>query len=172
MNARRERWRIDVGDAFVVLGAALLFISLFVEWYDTDLSAWDVFEALDLVLAGLAIAAVIAVVTGWMGTPAVPSTWLTAIAVAALSIVAAALVNPPPAALAESAGTGAWLGLGGAALLALGAALRIARVSFAIRFEPSSTAAGDWPTDDPGRPRSSVAPSAGSTRETRIMRDD
>src|SRR5204863_40540 len=40
-----------VAAVIVVLGGALLFASLFVEWYDPGADAWTAFEILDLVLA-------------------------------------------------------------------------------------------------------------------------
>ena len=48
--------RIDAGPALAALGAALLLFSLFLAWFDGR-DGWRVFEALDLVLAGLALTA-------------------------------------------------------------------------------------------------------------------
>ncbi|MCW2994348.1 MAG: hypothetical protein JWQ18_1843, partial [Conexibacter sp.] len=52
--------RIDLGRAVLFAGSALLFVSLFTKWYDDDLTGWQVFESLDLVLAGLAICGLVA----------------------------------------------------------------------------------------------------------------
>ena len=49
--------RGDAGAILLGLGALLLFISLFLHWYQPGRSAWAVFEVWDLVLAGLALAA-------------------------------------------------------------------------------------------------------------------
>src|SRR5204863_10056823 len=46
-----------VAAVIVVLGGALLFASLFVEWYDPGADAWTAFEILDLVLALAAVVA-------------------------------------------------------------------------------------------------------------------
>src|SRR4051794_41677708 len=48
--------RIDLRRAVLFAGSALLFISLFLEWYDTGPTGWQGFEALDLVLAAPAVA--------------------------------------------------------------------------------------------------------------------
>lgn len=52
--------RGDLGAILLGLGALLLFISLFLHWYQPNRSAWAVFEVWDLVLAGLAGAAALA----------------------------------------------------------------------------------------------------------------
>ena len=49
--------RIDAGPVVAALGAVLLFLSLFLSWYEPDVSGWESFESLDLILAGVAIAA-------------------------------------------------------------------------------------------------------------------
>ena len=52
--------RIEAGPVLVGLGALLLLISLFLDWYQPAVTAWEAFEVLDLLLAALAIAALIA----------------------------------------------------------------------------------------------------------------
>nr|MDP8943902.1 hypothetical protein [Actinomycetota bacterium] len=47
-----------VGPLLAVLGAVLLLMSLFLEWYETNLSGWTAFETLDLVLALAAVAGI------------------------------------------------------------------------------------------------------------------
>jgi hypothetical protein len=121
--------RIDLGRAVLVAGAALLLISLFTEWYDTGPTGWDVFETLDLVLAGIALAGIVAAVrpdavppwVGW-GLPAL-----------AVAIVLVQLVNAPPAAGDGSPSTGAWLALAGGLLMAGGAALSVAAISVTVQ---------------------------------------
>ena len=39
------RERFDAGTGLVALGAVLLLVSLFVDWYDPSGDAWAVFEA-------------------------------------------------------------------------------------------------------------------------------
>jgi hypothetical protein len=120
--------RIDLGRAVLFAGSALLFVSLFVDWFDPDLTAWEVFEALDLVLAGLAIAGMVAAVrpdllAPWAGA-AVPG--------AAVLIVFVQLVNRPPAAVDADLASGAWLALAGALLMGAGAALSLAAISVTV----------------------------------------
>src|ERR671932_21440 len=58
----RLRERFDAGTGLVALGAVLLLVSLFVNWYDPGGDAWAVFESVDLLLAAAAVACLIAVV--------------------------------------------------------------------------------------------------------------
>lgn len=129
--------RIDAGPLLALLGAALLLVSLFLEWYEPGLGAWEVFEVLDLLLAALAVLA-IAIALSMMGAPwDLDSRWLPWIAAAALAIVViAALIDPPPVIGDEAErSVGAWLAFAGAAVLAAGALLAFARVSFSLSFE-------------------------------------
>jgi hypothetical protein len=48
---------LDLGRALVALGALLVLVALFLDFFEVGGSGWEVFEALDLVLAGLAAAA-------------------------------------------------------------------------------------------------------------------
>ena len=57
---------MDAGLLLIGIGAIMLLVSLFLEWYEPNAEAWDVFEVWDLVLAALAIAALVAV-AGRMG---------------------------------------------------------------------------------------------------------
>jgi hypothetical protein len=121
--------RIDLGRAVLFAGAALLLTSLFIEWYDTGPTGWEVFESLDLVLAALAIAGL---VTALRPDAIAPSlAW--ALAVAAVAIVVVQLVNPPPAARAGDPSTGAWLALAGSVLMAAGVALSLAAISLIVQ---------------------------------------
>jgi hypothetical protein len=53
--------RFEVGPILVALGAALLLVSLFQDWYG-PLSAWEAFEVVEVLLTGLAVAALIVAV--------------------------------------------------------------------------------------------------------------
>jgi peptidoglycan/LPS O-acetylase OafA/YrhL len=144
-------------------GAILLIVSLFLEWYQPGVDAWEIFEVWDLVLAVLAIAALVAV-AGRLGYgPPRPASWLLAPAVAALVIVLFALLNPPPLAhgIDGDPGSGLWLALVSAVLMAAGAVLSVARISVAI------TSAGPAGAPEPARrpggslfSRSPAAPAA------------
>lgn len=125
---------LEAGLLLVAAGAVVLIISLFLEWYEPGIEAWDVFEVWDIVLAALAIAALIAV-AGRMGYgPPRPSTWLIATAGIAFVVVVMALIDHPPAASAtgNDPTTGIWLALIGAALMLAGAVLSVARISVAL----------------------------------------
>jgi len=121
--------RIDLGRAVLFAGAALLFISLFMRWYDTGPTGWEVFETLDLVLAALAVAGVVAALR-----PDTTAPWAAAgVPGAALLIVFVQLVNSPPAAGGGDPSSGAWLALAGSFLMAAGAALSLAAISVTIQ---------------------------------------
>jgi hypothetical protein len=124
--------RIDLGRAVLFAGSALLFVSLFITWYDpglrAGLSAWEVFETLDLVLAALAVAGVVAA----LRPDLLPPWAVAAIPGAAVLIVFVQLVNKPPAAFGADLGSGAWLGLAGALLMGAGAALSLAAISVTV----------------------------------------
>jgi hypothetical protein len=120
--------RIDLGRAVLGAGAALLLISLFTEWYDTGPTGWEVFESLDLVLAAIAVAAVVAAIR----PDAVPPAAAWALPGAALVIVIVQLVNAPPAAGDGDPSTGAWLALAASLLMAAGSALSLAAISVTV----------------------------------------
>ncbi|HEX2105520.1 MAG TPA: hypothetical protein VHF51_17835 [Solirubrobacteraceae bacterium] len=122
------RERFDVGTGLVALGAVLLFVSLFVDWFAPSGDAWAVLELTDIVLAGCAICGLVAVLPRYAGLArAIPL-----IAFAALAIVAVQLVDPPPAAREDELDSGAWLALGATALMAAGAAMSAASISVTV----------------------------------------
>jgi hypothetical protein len=132
--------RIELGPILVAAGSLVLLVSLFLDWYGADVSAWDVFEVVDLLLAALAIAALLAVVG--MFAPDigyVERRWLPALAVVALILVAASVINPPPAATGRDIGTGAWVALGSSLVMLVGAILSLGRISFSVAVEGRET---------------------------------
>jgi hypothetical protein len=141
--------RVEAGVALVAIGAALLFVSLFIDWYQPGQSAWHVFEVWDLVLAGLSLVALVAVAGRLRLAPARPDSWLVVPSVAAFVIVFASLVNHPPAAIGKDPMFGIWLALVAAVLMLVGVVPAVARVSVAINIEdgagsgagPNATAA-------------------------------
>lgn len=134
-----SRERIDVGPPIAIVGALLLLVSLFLDWYEPDVTAWTVFEVLDLVLAALALACLLGAAArlgiGVPGGRALGSHFAV-FGVLALVLVLSQLINHPPAAFEDDPETGLWLGLGGAGLLALGALLSVTRISLAVDVEP------------------------------------
>src|SRR3954454_7735620 len=122
------RERFDAGTGLVALGAVVLLVSLFVDWYDPSGDAWTVFETVDLLLAGAAIACLVAVVPRYAALQrAVP-----VIAFAALFVVVVQIVDPPPSAARDQIEAGAWLALAGTALMAAGATLSAASISVTV----------------------------------------
>jgi len=148
--------RIDAGRLLLALGAAVLLVSLFLDWYGSPggngISAWTAFELVDLLLAVIAVA-VLAVAAHDLA-PALRLTEFQpaavgALALAALALVSVSLLNEPPAVFGASLETGAWLAFGGAVAIVLGAVLSSARVSVTIgaRERPRSAARPDAETE-------------------------
>ena len=170
-NAART---IEAGMLLIGLGAILLLVSLFLEWYQPGAEAWDVFEVWDLVLALLAIGALVAV-AGRLGFgPPRPASWLIVPAAAALIIVVYALVDPPPIINGSPDGdpsTGLWLALAGSILMAAGAVLSVARISVAINAAgPRDGHVSPGAIHDPARGaarRRSLRPPRGGARAGR-----
>jgi hypothetical protein len=134
--------RINAGQLIVMVGAAALLVSLFIDWYEPELSAWEVFEVADLILAGLAILALAAVLP--MRLPSVGAArtalfdrWLLWIGLAGIAFIVITLVNDPPAARDLELEFGPWLGLIGAVLIAAGGLLSTSRVAIVITPRPS-----------------------------------
>ena len=147
------------------LGALLLAVSLFLDWFAPGLSAWTVFEALDMVLAAIALTTLAAVVPRLIGAPKrsiVPEGVLPALGITAFVIVGIQLINHPPAAIGRDEEVGAWLALAGATLLLIGTTLLRTRVTISMsprepapRAEPSpDTATSKVPAAPDGEPES------------------
>jgi hypothetical protein len=125
---------MDLGRAVLFAGSALLLISLFTDWYDTGLAGsgvtgWQVFESLDLLLAGLAVGGMVAAVRPDLLPP-----WTHfAIPGVAIFVVAVQLIDAPPVARNASLAAGAWVALAGSFLMAAGAALSLAAISVTVQ---------------------------------------
>ena len=131
--------RIEAGPVLVGLGALVLLVSLFLDWYEPGVTAWDAFEVVDLVLAALGVAALVGA-AGAIRPDAtvVERHWLPAIVAAITILVAAQILDPPPAVDGDPE-TGAWLALGAAVVMCLGTLLTLGRVSFALTVEGRDT---------------------------------
>jgi hypothetical protein len=128
--------RLEAGPLLVTLGALLLLVSLFLAWFDSDITAWEAFEVWDLVLSVLALGAIAA----GMGltTQDVELTdrrLLPAGVLAVAVIVASQIIDPPPAAAGLDPDTGAWIALGAALVMCAGALLTFGRVRLAVTVE-------------------------------------
>ena len=146
--------RIDAGAAVAAVGAVLLLVSLFLDWYgegDEGYSAWTVFEVIDLLLAAIALMAISTFVRRSGLAPRLPEAPLLLLGGVALVLVVSQLVDQPPAvAFSElDPQTGAWLALAGAALLLAGALMSVARVSFAVTVEHRERQSSAAPGPDP-----------------------
>jgi hypothetical protein len=124
----------EAGTLLIGAGAVLLFVSLFLEWYQRGTDAFEAFEVWDLVLAMLAVGTLAAAASRFGFGPPRPASWIIGPTVAALVIVLFALVNPPPAVtgIDDDPSTGLWLALAATILMSAGALLSVARISVAL----------------------------------------
>jgi hypothetical protein len=127
--------RFEVGPLLVALGAGILLVSLFLEWYGT-LTAWEAFEVVEVLLATLAIAA-LTVAVGLLlpDLGYLERRWLPPLAAGVTILVVAQVIDPPPAASGEELEAGAWFAFGAAFLICAGALLTFGRISFALSVE-------------------------------------
>ena len=128
--------RLEAGPLLVALGALLLLVSLFLNWFEGEITAWEAFEVWDLVLFVLALGAIAA----GMGLTTqddelVDRRLLPAAVVTMAVVVASQILDPPPAAAGQDPDTGAWLALGAAFILCAGALLTYGRVHFSLTVE-------------------------------------
>ena len=159
--------QLALGPLVAAVGAVLLIVSLFLDWYE-GLTGFTVFEFIDLLLVLLALAT-IASLAGGMGLvkPAPSPTVSLAVALFTIFVVLTQVINDPPAVVGPGPekDIGIWLGLSGTALMVAGGVLAYASISLA--FEPRSresdrdaTGVGappapDRPRREPGRPAAS-----------------
>ena len=140
MSAEALERRIPVGPLAGLPGAALLLVSLFLDWWEGT-AAFTAFEVLDLVLVALALGAVF-VHARALGAPLpgaeLPTGLVGALGVVAFVLVMSQVVNEPPAIVASGRGaaTGIWLGLAGSVLMLVGGTLVAARIAVALDADP------------------------------------
>jgi hypothetical protein len=165
--------RIDAGPVMAALGGLLLLVSLFLDWYETDVSgerasAWNVFEVLDLALAASALGALTVLAGLFARTLPLAPRSLLPLGTIAFVVAGSQLLNPPPVVGDDaSVEAGAWLALAGSALMLAGAIMSFARVSLAVAPRddlpapvPGSGAAGPAGA---APPRGPAAGAAGAT---------
>ena len=134
--------RLEAGPLLVTLGALLLLVSLFLNWFTGEITAWQGFEVWDLVLFVLAlgsIAAGLGLTT--QEVEVIDRRFLPAGVAAVAVIVASQLLDPPPAAAGQDPDTGAWLALGAALVMCAGAVLTFGRVHLSLTVEGRERAA-------------------------------
>src|SRR5919109_1960103 len=127
--------RFEIGPILVALGAIVLLVSLFLDWYGS-MTAWDAFEVVEVMLVALAVTALV-IAIGQLSPELdyADRRWLPAVVFAAVLLVAAELVNPPPAAGGEDIASGAWIAFGSTLVMAAGTVLTFGRVRFAVAVE-------------------------------------
>ena len=151
--------RFDIGPLIVAVGALVLLVSLFLDWYG-DQTAWGAFEVADVLIAALAVGA-LATAAGLIAEGAAPSLdrrWLPALVLAAAVLVIAEILSPPPAVGGADPQTGAWIAFASVLAMLAGTVLSLGRVSLSFAIEGREprhrVAAVDHrpPTTDAGTP--------------------
>lgn len=146
--------QLPVGPLVAAIGAVLLIVSLFLDWYEVDLEAFTVYEFLDLLLVLMALVTIASLAGGLGWVRAAPSPDISlGVALLTIFVVLSQVLNDPPAVANGEAGKaiGIWLALGGAALMVAGSVLAYARISLAYerrdrsRQEPEDAT---WPRED------------------------
>ncbi len=170
MSSAPAGTRVPVGPLVAAVGAVMLLVSLFLDWYE-GLTAFTVFELVDILLVVCALLIVVQL-AGGMGLIKPPASPAVALIVAlfALGVVLTQLVNDPPAVAGRTGpdrDIGIWLAVAGAFLMAAGAFLATAHISLAIEPRertPAGAGAGAAPVDheaetvrEPARPAGSAA---------------
>jgi hypothetical protein len=122
------------GDWLAGLGGVALLVALFLPWYtvsegDGELTGWEAFSVIDILLAlTAAVGVALAVLSATRRTPAVPVAFgVIGVPVGALAalIVLIRLVDPPGPNTLLGPGPGAWISLAGALAVAAGSWLSI-----------------------------------------------
>jgi hypothetical protein len=142
-----------------------LIVSLFLDWFEPGLSAWTAFEAVDLVLAAAAVAALVLATRHSAGSR-VPAT-VVATSMLSLVVVASQLLDAPPAAQGGAIEPGGWLALAGAAVMTAGAMLTVTGISLTVTFArrygsgESAPSADASPATERGERRRAAEPGEG-----------
>ena len=127
--------RFEIGPVLTALGAAVMLVALFLDWYGRS-SAWDAFEIVDILLAALAVMSMLTALGLLVPEVAtVEQRWLGWLTAAVVVVVCAELINPPPVVADTTLGTGAWLAFAAACAMLVGVVLTLSRVSFAVAVE-------------------------------------
>jgi hypothetical protein len=151
VNAVPEQRTISIGPVIGLVGGMLLFVSLFLDWYEGEITAFTAFEVLDLVLALLALASIVALADALglrlPGGSAARARLALPLGAVALVIILTQLINDPPAIVGSDRGPeiGLWLALAGSLLIVAGGLLAVARVSLALDFEQRERRRADEP---------------------------
>ena len=166
---KRGTGGIEGGRIVIAIGAVLLFVALFLDWYGAErgfggdaITAWTAFELVDVLLALFAVAAIAAALEPMASrTSHVPDAVGAAAGPAALLLVIVSIINFPPLVQGFEAEleVGAWLALAGAAIMCAGALLALNRVSLVVTPRDSASA--------PRTPARQTAPPVDRTEDLR-----
>jgi hypothetical protein len=172
VNAVPRQTQLSVGPLIAAIGALLLIVSLFLDWYET-FTAFTVFEFLDLLLLLLALATIFSL-AGALGLtqPAVPPAVSLAVAIFTVLVVLSQILNDPPAVIGPGPDKdiGIWLALSGSALMVAGAVLGYAHISLALETRPREAGSGPGPTAA-GAPQPASEPRVADDDPTRPLAD-
>jgi len=133
--------RIDARELLAAAGGLLVLISLFLEWYEPEAGAvfrgngitgWEAFEALDLLLAALALAVIATGAQSLGTTGSLGARWLLPLGALLLIIVVVQVASPPPVAWGADVAIGGWLALAGSLVVLAAGLLRAARISISV----------------------------------------
>jgi hypothetical protein len=148
VNAVPRQTQLAVGPLVAAVGALVLIVSLFLDWYETY-TGFTIFEFLDLLLLLLALATIFSLAGGLgLVKPAVSPAVSLGVALFTVFVVLSQIINDPPAVIGAGPDKdiGIWLALSGSALMVAGAVLGYAHISLALETRPRDQAA------EPGRP--------------------
>lgn len=161
-----RRSNYDLSTALVAIGAVAILVSLFLNWYQPGLSAFDAFEITDWLLVALAVAALVVIGTEAWGGGSARSNRLAWICGILAFVVVAQILDPPPVARGSDREIGAWLALAGSVLMVAGAIMAVAEISVTIdvaeRERRRRTAAVDARDEETAAASSSGASGSGS----------
>jgi hypothetical protein len=126
---------IPIGPIVAGIGAVLLIVSLFLDWYD-GVSGFTVFEFVDILLVCLALVTVFSLAGGLgLVQEAVSPAVSLAVALFTVFVVVVQILNDPPVVTAAGGSgkdIGIWLALAGGALMVAGALLSSTHISLAV----------------------------------------
>jgi hypothetical protein len=172
VNAVPRQTQLSVGPLIAAIGALLLIVSLFLDWYETY-TAFTVFEFLDLLLVLLALATIFSLAGGLgLTQPAVSPALSLAVAIFTVLVVLSQILNDPPAVVGPGPDKdiGIWLALSGSALMVAGAVLGYAHISLALETRPREAGAGPGP-GGAGPPQAAAEPRVADDDPTRPLAD-
>jgi len=153
VNAEPRHTQLAVGPLVAAVGAVVLIVSLFLDWYE-GFTGFTTFEFLDLLLFLIALALIAALAASLgLGRAVLPPGAALGVALFALFVVVSQVINDPPLVVGpgRDKDIGIWIALSGSAVMVAGAVLGFARISLAVETRPRPASDDDYsrPLDDP-----------------------